>query len=299
MLFADSMNAQGLQLTEIARWELPASLIPEYIVDADEHGFLVGQRGATAFWVVRPDGVLREVKIQCAVRPWFVGGHGKIVGLDSATKQLAEIDPAGRCVRTRGVVTALPIIRDIAVTATKILLLSSDRGVRPDSIAVQRFERRDFRENSSEVVALPQSISRPVLDEAWSGWQVVDRRFPYLYVPVDSLLLAERSSEPGIQSHFGRLGFAVDSLWVALPTVRVGTERFIRTLVDLRRDARVVVQRDCRGLVLRVTKLDGAIGIVLYREASKTLIAVQRTATSSIVSFEVRTLLASAPCNLH
>lgn len=295
-LFGGSARAQGLLLTESIRWELPAKLIPEYMVDADELGLIVGQRGTAEFWIVRPDGAVRRVDIRCEVRPWFVGGRGVIVGVDSASRKLAEIDATGRCVRLQSVVPRLAVIRDIAVTTRGIDVLSSNRGVRPDSIAIQRYGRDDFRQQKVEVVVLPASISRPMLDDGWSGWQVVDRQFPFLYLPVDSLSLPVRRSQPELQAEIGQLGHAVDSLWVALPTVRVDAGRFLRTLVDLRGDSRLVVQRDCIGLLLRLTRLDDAIGIVMFQEASQTLLAVRRAAMPAIIGYNVEKPPASASC---
>ena len=290
---------QVTSITETARWALPSDFIPEYIVVTESAGILVGQRGIPSIWALENDGKSTLLPIRCPGTPSLVTGwRSNLVLLDSARGTLSVAAPTGECLWTHPFRQSLSYMRDAVMSGDTLLVLSSTQVVRPDSVAVQKVEistSGPALSDARSVIDLPASIRRPALDFSLGEWQIVDRQYPFMALTGASLRTLV-PPVPGLSEAAMTKGVLLDSFWVALPTIRIDASTFLRTVVDLRTDARLIVQRNCYGAISRVTPLNEVMALISFIPQSGSLVGVERDQVVSIVRYSFQLQPGESPC---
>lgn len=278
--------AQGAGSASAYRWQLPGDLIAEYVIDLGGAAVAIGERGSDHFWRGKGEQALARTEVKCRAAIWFVAGRGQtLFALDTSRARLIEIDENGNCSRSMQLRTTYPVVRDIAIESETILVLSSDRAVRPKAVSIQAIDAVSLQVKKSIDIQLPTTIRRPLLDLTTSEWNVADRQYPFSTVAVDPQTGRVWARPLHFVGFTREAGLAIDSFWVSLPAVKFNGGRSIRTIADLRSPKRLTVETDCKGDYRRISEGEDDAGIVLYRTHQRALFAIKRDTSTYLLRF--------------
>lgn len=268
--------SQSLQLEELSSWSPPA----EYEVS----GAAIARDGSVLIWslrhpvlVVLKDGAARSLAVDSVAIPLSaaLADSGRIELFDSGLPGLVTYDLEGRFLHEHrlgipGVVESAVAVGGTWYAATRTA---------PDSVVVYR--------------ASP-SLPGEVVGHA------PGRASVHLRAHGGDLLLTEASWPFRIQRWRGgaRTWFDGDSasverppadsgLWTSLAAVPLDGGA-LRTMADLRSEARVLERFDAEGRLVRTLRVDAPIGIVATAPDLRLAVGVRRTDRTEVVLYQWR-----------
>lgn len=286
-IFPESALSQLTSFSEVQREKLPSDLIPELILDVGTNGILIGQRGVGSLVRFSLSGERSNLRLPCGDVAWFAqSSESRLLVLDTARLTISESTIVGKCAWKVAYRPVLPVIRDLVLVDNQLLLLTSDKPVWPQKLAIQVLRLTDsgLRPIRTSEYPLSKRIRRPVIDRTQKNFQITDRQYPFANMVVNNEGWRIGDFAIPVDTAAARIGVVLDSLWVALPPVLVRNAIWLSTLTDLRSDRRLLVQRDCKGKIMRVTALDG-LAVVLFHSISDSVFAVQRNQEVTLVRY--------------